>query len=80
MTIWGLCLHNGNKESRKNLEQNFISQLGTLYPHKINDDPSSKWAFNVRMIYEMKLLMEPTENLEKSEPQMEFEPTTLHDL
>ena len=41
MTIWGLCLHYGNTESRKNLEQNFISQLGTLYPHKINDDPSA---------------------------------------
>ena len=31
-------------------------------------------------IYEMKLLMVPTENSEKSKPQMGFEPTTLHDL
>ena len=31
-------------------------------------------------IYEMKLLMEPTENLEKSKPQRGFEPTTLRDL
>ena len=29
---------------------------------------------NVRMIYEMKLLVEPTENSEISEPQMGFEP------
>ena len=29
-------------------------------------------------LYEMKLLMEPTENSEKSKPQMGFEPTT-HD-
>ena len=28
----------------------------------------------------MKLLMEPTENSEKSEPQMGFEPTTLCNL
>ena len=31
-------------------------------------------------IYEMKLLMEQTENSEKSEPQMGFKPTTLRDL
>ena len=35
---------------------------------------------NVRMIYEMKLLVEPTENSEISEPQMGFEPPTLRDL
>ena len=31
MTICGLSLHHGNTESRKNLEQKFIFQLGTLY-------------------------------------------------
>ena len=31
-------------------------------------------------IYEMKLLMEPTGNSEKCEPQMGFEPTTILDL
>ena len=37
MTICGLSLHlHGNTESRKNLEQKFIFQLGTLYPHGIN--------------------------------------------
>ena len=37
MTICGLSLHHGNTESRKNLEQKFIFQLGTLYPHGINE-------------------------------------------
>ena len=37
MTICGLSLHQGNTESRKNLEQKFIFQIGTLYPHGINE-------------------------------------------
>ena len=37
MTICGLSLHHGNTESPKNLEQKFIFQLGTLYPHGINE-------------------------------------------
>ena len=37
MTICGLSLHHGETESRKNLEQKFIFQLGTLYPHVINE-------------------------------------------
>ena len=37
MTICGLSLHQGNTESRKNLEQKFIFQLGTLSPHAINE-------------------------------------------
>ena len=37
MTICGLSLHHGNTESRKNLGQKFIFQLGTLYPHGINE-------------------------------------------
>ena len=37
MTIYGLSLHHGNTESRKNLEQKFIFQLGTLSPHGINE-------------------------------------------
>ena len=40
----------------------------------------SSYKNNVRMIYEMKLLVEPTENSEISEPQMGFEPPTLRDL
>ena len=35
MTICGLTLHHGNTGSRKNLEQKFIFQLGTLSPHGI---------------------------------------------
>ena len=37
MTICGLSLHHGNTGSRKNLEQKFIFQLGTLSPHGINE-------------------------------------------
>jgi len=37
MTICGLSLHHRNTESRKNLEQKFIFQLGTLFPHGINE-------------------------------------------
>ena len=37
MTICGLSLHHGNTESRKNLEQKLIFQLGTLSPHGINE-------------------------------------------
>ena len=37
MTICGLSLHQGNTESRKNLEQKFIFQIGTLNPHGINE-------------------------------------------
>ena len=37
MTIFGLSLHPGNTESRKNLEQKFVFQLDTLYPHGINE-------------------------------------------
>ena len=35
MTICGLSLHHRNTESRKNLQQKFIFQLGTLYPPEI---------------------------------------------
>ena len=37
MTICGLSLHHGNTESRKNLVQKLIFQLGTLSPHGINE-------------------------------------------
>ena len=37
MTICGLSLDHGETESRKNLEQKFIFQLGTLCPHVINE-------------------------------------------
>ena len=35
MSICGLSLHQGNTDSRKNLEQRFIFQIGTLNPHGI---------------------------------------------
>ena len=37
MTVRGLSLHQGNRESRKTLEQKFIFQIGTLNPHGINE-------------------------------------------
>jgi len=37
MTICGLSLQQGSTERRENLEQNFIFQIGTLYPHGINE-------------------------------------------
>ena len=37
MTIFGLSLHHGKTESRENLAQKFIFQLGTLYPHGFNE-------------------------------------------
>ena len=37
MTICGLSMHQGNTESRKNQEQKFIFQLGSLNPHGINE-------------------------------------------
>ena len=40
VTICVLSLHHGNTESRKNLGQKFIFQLGTLYPHWINEHHS----------------------------------------
>ena len=40
MTICRLSLHHGNTDSRKNLEQKFIFQLGTLSPHGINERSS----------------------------------------
>ena len=37
MSICGLSLHQGTTNSRKNLEQRFIFQIGTLNPHGINE-------------------------------------------
>ena len=37
MTICGLSLHQGNTESRKNLGQTFIFQIGAINPHGINE-------------------------------------------
>ena len=42
MSICGLSLHHGTTESRKNLEQRFIFQIGTLNPHGINE----RFSFN----------------------------------
>ena len=36
MAICGLSLHLGRTESRKNLEEKFIFQIGTLNPQGIN--------------------------------------------
>ena len=49
MAICGLSLHLGTTESRKNLEQKFIFQIGTLNPHGIN----KRLSFNDEMVYEM---------------------------
>jgi len=40
--VCGLSLHQGSKESRKTLEQQFIFQVGTLNPHVINE----RFSFN----------------------------------
>ena len=37
MSIWGLSPHQGTTDSRKNLEQRFIFQIGTLTLHVINE-------------------------------------------
>ena len=37
MSICSLSLHQGTTDSRKNLEQRFIFQIGTLNPHSINE-------------------------------------------
>ena len=42
MAICGLSLHLGTTESRKNLEQKFIFQIGTVNPHGINE----RFSFN----------------------------------
>ena len=42
MAICGLSLHLGTTESRKNLEQKFIFQIGTLNPYGINE----RFSFN----------------------------------
>ena len=42
MSICGLFLHQGTTDSRKNLEQRFIFQIGTLNPHGINE----RFSFN----------------------------------
>ena len=42
MSICGLSLHQVTTDSRKNLEQRFIFQIGTDYPHGINE----RFSFN----------------------------------
>ena len=42
ISICGLSLHQGTTDSRKNLEQRFIFQIGTLNPHGINE----RFSFN----------------------------------
>ena len=42
MSTCGLFLHQGTTDSRKNLEQRFIFQIGTLNPHGINE----RFSFN----------------------------------
>ena len=43
MSICGLSLHQGTTDSRKNLEQRFFFQIGTLNPHGINE----RFSFNL---------------------------------
>jgi len=45
MTVCDLFLLQGNTESRKNLEQKFIFQVGSLDPHGINERFSSTNLF-----------------------------------
>ena len=42
MAICSLSLHLGTTESRKNMEEKFIFQIGTLNPHGINERFSFK--------------------------------------
>ena len=42
ISICSLSLHQGTTNSRKNLEQRFIFQIGTLNPHGINE----RFSFN----------------------------------
>ena len=42
MAICGLSIQLGTLESRKNVEQKFIFQIGTLNPHGINE----RFSFN----------------------------------
>ena len=42
MAICGLSLHQGTTESRKNLKQKFVFQIGTLNPQHIN----KRFSFN----------------------------------
>ena len=44
MSICGLSLHQGTTDSRKNLEQKFIFQIGTLNSHGMS--PASTNAFH----------------------------------
>ena len=41
MSICSLSLHQGTPDSRRNVEQRFIFQIGTLNPHGINERFSS---------------------------------------
>ena len=45
--VCGLSLHQGSTESRKTLEQKFISQIGTLNPHAINE----RFSFNLFILF-----------------------------
>ena len=44
-------MHQGNTESRKNLEQKFIFQLGSLNPHGINERFS--FVLFIHLIYSL---------------------------
>ena len=46
MSICGLSLHQGTTDSRKNLEQRFIFQIGSLNPHGI-----SQRSLFIQLIY-----------------------------
>ena len=60
---------NGSEKTKQNKKRSVPHTLCTFLA-----------ILRLSFIQEMKVLMEPTENSEKSEPQMGFEPTTLRDL
>ena len=51
MAVCGLSLHLGNTESRKNIEQKFIFQIGTLSPCGIDDRFSFLYFANYSIVY-----------------------------
>ena len=70
MAICRLCVHHGNTESRKNLEQKFIFQLGTLYPHGNNE----RLSFH----YFIHKFISPYFHQRQSSSTLSYKPTTPH--
>ena len=70
MTICGLSLHQGNTESRKEFEQKFIFQLGTLSPHEVNE----RFSFHLFI----RKFMWPYFHQWQSSSTLSYKPTTPH--